>query len=99
MQSLNKTVIIGALMLGVCALAHAATKKVPQSLFAPHVKTEGITVVDTISSQMLYLQEKPLLPNALRQPVKHKACASSKKKNELYELSAIFNDKLQLLLS
>lgn len=99
MQSLSKAVIVGALMFSVCTLAHSASKKVPQNQFAAHAKSEGITILYSTSKQMLYIQDKPIQPNASIEPVTHKACASSKKKNELYELSAIFNDKLQLFLS
>lgn len=109
MISLGKTLFFtGSLML-VCAVVNAADinniyidqKNIQQHgymLFNPKLESEGKNTLQLGAKKIAYDHERSLLPQVSSKKVMYKNC-QAKKKNELYELSAIFNDKLQLFLS
>ncbi|MEW6989301.1 hypothetical protein AADZ91_01315 [Colwelliaceae bacterium 6441] len=110
MKSLSKTLILSSTLSVLalcCSLANAAPKmdntiKAQTTAnhymyFTPHIESEGQSRL-----KIVYINKQPLLPilspEAQTNQVAHKQC-KTKKKNELYELSAIFNDKLQIFLA
>jgi hypothetical protein len=109
MISLGKTLFLTGTLTFVCAVANAAHKNdayISQilnqhngyMLFIPNLESEGKNTLQLEAKKIAYAHELPLLPRASSKKVIYKSC-QTKKKNELYELSAIFNDKLQLFLS
>lgn len=113
MISLGKTLLLTSTLTFVCAVVNAAQKNTTHldeqyiqqhgyMLFIPNLESEGKNTLQLETKKIVYSQKHSLLPKALpkttSKKVMYKSCPS-KKKNELYELSAIFNDKLQMFLS
>ncbi|MCO4800224.1 MAG: hypothetical protein KC484_13500 [Colwelliaceae bacterium] len=112
MKSQGKTLFLSSVLSAIalaCTLANAAPKndaafadnKIQQQnymLFIPQLESEGRNQLAITSQKIAYSYEKSLLPSLSAKKVEHKSC-KTKKKNEIYELSAIFNDRLQLFLS
>jgi len=109
MISLSKTLFLASALTLVCAVANAAYKNnasIDQKLILQHnymlfilnLESEGKNTLQIETKKIAYSHELPLLPRVSSKKIMYKNC-QAKKKNELYELSAIFNDKLQLFLS
>jgi hypothetical protein len=108
MKSLIKpaAIAIFATSIGLsCTIAKAAeeqvtdfTKVKQQYVFlhiAPAIEDGGSGLSPT--SWQEQVNKAPKLP--VEQPQSHQSCQSTGHKNKLYELSAIFNDKLQMFLA
>lgn len=108
MISLGKTLLLTSVLTLACAVANATHKNSPTNqnhliqqgymLFLPNIESEGKNTLQLEAKKIAYSHENSYLPRISSKKVMYKNC-QSKKKNELYELSAIFNDKLQLFLS
>ncbi len=115
MRSISKTLLIKSSIAAislVCTfsqVSHAfpkvtiesssiAKNQVSYRLFAPQTTNDKGYFLTQSSNVIVYIDQHPLLPETASAQTVYKSC-KSKKKNELYELSAIFNDKLQLFLS
>lgn len=108
MISLGKTLLVTSVLTLACAVAHAAHNNSSTNddyiiqqgymLFIPNIESEGKSTLRLEAKKIAYSYENSFLPKISSKKVMYKSC-QSKKKNELYELSAIFNDKLQLFLA
>jgi len=92
-----------------CSYAHAYSdslhthsglndSKPSYQVFLPHVANEREIILIARANQHSFRFNLPLLPEFKAENIKQKSC-TSKKKNDLYELSAMINDKLQTLLA
>ena len=108
MKSLIKpaAIAIFATSIGLsCTIAKAAeeqvtdfTKVKQQYVFlhiAPAIEDGGSSL--SPASWQQQVNDAPKLP--VEKPQSHQSCRSTGHKNKLYELSAIFNDKLQMFLA
>ncbi len=100
MKSLGKTLLISSFfsalaLAGTCAQATPKTHAVSEEVNTQH--KIHILLLPQITSEG-NSQQQPLLSKSSSDNSVHRTC-KTKKKNELYELSAIFNDKLQMFLS
>lgn len=108
MKSLIKpaAIAIFATSIGLsCTIAKAAeeqvtdfTKVKQQYVFlhiAPAIEDGGSSL--SSSSWQQHINDAPKLP--VDKPQAHQSCRSTGHNNKLYELSAIFNDKLQMFLA
>lgn len=109
MISLGKTLLLTSALTLTCTFANAVQKnntffdkkfahKNSYKLFIPNIYSEGKSSLQLEVKKIAYSQEHHYLPKVSSKEVIYKSCRA-KKKNELYELSAIFNDKLQMFLS
>ncbi|MDO6444645.1 hypothetical protein Q4493_02535 [Colwellia sp. 1_MG-2023] len=107
MISLGKTILITGIL--TCAVANATNNKsTPINVdviqknklmfYVPKVASDGAKSIMIETKKIAYSHDNFVLPKVSSKKVTYKGC-QSKKKNELYELSAIFNDKLQMFLS
>jgi len=111
MKSLNRKGLlsgVAALML-FSASSHAEVQSNNSSIIAndyfndymfiaAHFTSEGKIKSSQTSLELRYMSERPLLPSTPTEKVIHRTC-KTQKKNELFELTAILNDKIQLLLN
>lgn len=112
MKSISKTLLLKSSIAAIslaCTFSHAYPKtttdtslilkhEVSYRLFAPQTANDKGYFLTQSSNLIVSIDEHPLLPKTTSTETVYQSC-KSKKKNELYELSAIFNDKLQLFLS
>lgn len=109
MISLGKTLLITGVFTLACTVANATNHKITAVnekiiqqddllMFVVNVENNAKKSVEIATKKIAYTHKNFILPSISSKKVTYKSC-QSKKKNELYELSAIFNDKLQMFLS
>jgi hypothetical protein len=109
MISLGKTLLITGVFTLACTVANATNNKITAVnekviqqddllMLVVNVENNAKNSVEIETKKIAYSRENFILPSISSKKVSYKSC-QPKKKNELYELSAIFNDKLQMFLS
>jgi len=112
MRSLKNTLLISGTLSAILLVSNLAyatpknsavfEKQIPQystsMLFIPQLESEGRNKIHLSSQKTVDDFAQSFLSNPSSKEITHKSCGT-KKKNRLYELSAIFNDKLQLFLA
>lgn len=109
MKSLSKTLLL-SLLATTCSLTLAAPKVISvatekQQIIIKHIPSSHLNVerynkLRLVSNKIAYIHDTPLLQSPIikEKKVMRSSC-NTKSKNELVELSAIFNDKLHMFLS
>ena len=109
MISLGKILLLTGVFTLSCAAANGTdNKSTPLNtnffqqnnlmFFIPKSANDESKSIIIETKKIAYTHDNLILPKVSSKKVTYKGC-QAKKKNELYELSAIFNDKLQMFLS
>lgn len=109
MKSLSKTLIL-SLLATTCSLALATPKVISvektkhrmtiKHMSSSHPDYDRYNKFRHLSNKIAYVHESPLLQSsAIKESKASYRNCTTKRKNELVELSAIFNDKLHMFLS